>query len=41
MCCHHKSVDGLDKQSGFSLVPVAQYCSFALERVKEDQGQVR
>ena len=23
MCCHHKSVDGLDKQSGFSIAPVA------------------
>ena len=31
MCCHHKSVDGLEKQSGFS---ITQYCSVALERVK-------
>ena len=34
MCCHHKSVDGLDKQSGFSKAAVAQNCSVALERVK-------
>ena len=33
MCCHHKSVYGLDKQSGFSIAPVAQYCSVTLERV--------
>ena len=34
MCCHHKSVDGLDKQSRFNIAPVAQYCSVALERAK-------
>ena len=33
MCCHHKSVDGLDKQSGFSIAAVVQNCSVALERV--------
>ena len=34
MCCHHKSVNSLDKQSGFSIALVAQYCSVAHERVK-------
>ena len=34
MCCHFKSVNGLDKQSGFSIAPVVQYCSVARERVK-------
>eukprot|EP00731_Ephydatia_muelleri_P019361 Em0012g186a len=29
-------VDGLDKQSGFSIAPVAQYCSVALERVNKE-----
>ena len=38
MCCHHKSVDGLDKQSGFSIAAVAQNCSVALERVKASES---
>ena len=31
---HLQSVNCLDKQSGFSIEPVAQYCSVAHERVK-------
>ena len=27
MCCHDKSVNCLDKQSGFSIAAVVQYCS--------------
>ena len=30
----YKSLNGLGKQSGFSIVPAAQYCSVAHERVK-------
>ena len=29
----YKSVNCLDKQSGFSIEPAAQYCSVACERV--------
>eukprot|EP00731_Ephydatia_muelleri_P019363 Em0012g188a len=35
-CAAPQSVDGLDKQSGFSIAPVAQYCSVALERVNKE-----
>ena len=31
-------VDCLDKQNGFSIAPVAQYCSVARERVTERGG---
>ena len=37
MCCHYKSVNGLDTQSGFRIAPVAQYCSVARERVNDSK----
>ena len=33
-CCWLQSVNCLDKQSGFSIAPAAQYCSVARDRVK-------